>query len=121
MMDISRFTEEPPTTDHHPERPEREDDDKLPPTPAQTIGCTTTRFLPTIGVWLAGYTRSEPHCWAVADDGQWPGTHVWAGGTVIKEFHHMEEGRHQVWHVLASGLSAEVALERALEKRRNEV
>ena len=111
MMDLSRFTEEPPTLPQ-PEVPEREDETKLPPCeiPAAPPGCAlTARYLPTIELWIAGENRTTPYCWGVD-----------AAGKIATPEHpavRRVEGRMPVWHLLGWGKRSQDALDMARERK----
>lgn len=109
MMDLSRFSEEPPVLDT-PDVPEREDEDKLPPCeiPAP-VDSLTARYLPTAEIWIAGEYRSTPYCWNI--DG--------AGKIATPEHPAVRrvEGSLPVWHVLGWGLRSEDALAKARDRK----
>lgn len=113
MMDLSRFYKEPPHLDT-PDVPEREDEDKLPPTPTPSVptppACITARYLPSINVWIAGEWRSEPYCWELSATGQF--------ADVKHPKVRSAEGRQDKWHVLAVANSMNDAL-RVAERRKS--
>ena len=89
---------------------EREDDEKLPPAVIDQEPCSiTARYLPTIGVWIAGERRSKPYCWRLDATAMFP-----------DEDHRpsrVEEGRLEVWVVLGIGKTSDAALAAARERK----
>ena len=113
MMDLSRFNEEPPLNPQ-PDVPEREDEEKLPPTRPvyEARENITARFLPTISVWLAGERRSVPFCHRLGGDGKIVHHPTPEDPVVLTQ-----EGREETWWVLAFAKTSEAAIAKARERK----
>ena len=92
--------------------------------PAVITPAIRAKFLPRIGVWIAVESRTAPHCWRVAEDGKWAGDFYVEqpdGSRALQHFpvKYVQEGRHEVEHVLAAAVTEEEALRRGREVKEN--
>lgn len=99
MMDLNQFTEEPPPVAA-----------PVAPAPVVITEQITTRYLPTVDVWLAGEPRMEPYAWSLDAKGQF------ADATHPRV--RTQEGRQEKWKVLAYAGTEKSAL--LLAKMRKE-
>ena len=73
----------------------------------------TTRQLPTAGIWIAFVPKTIPLSLRLAADGMYAGDYHHRNGMVTQHpFHHTEELRAPVEHVLAVGATESAAFER---------